>query len=301
MNIRFLESFLWVSRLKSFRAAAEKLNVSQATISSRIATLEDELQCRLFDRDRNEVVLSALGHVLLPKAVKVLEAETDLKNALSQSDAPTGRVRIGIIESIVHTWLSDFLTEISRAFPKLEIELTAEPTSGLLSLFNKGGLDLILQTDPVLDESVVNTPLTPLTLGWACRSEHPLADGRVTLDMITQNQIVTFQRGSHPHLAILTMLEEASLNHRQIHCVTSLAAISLFVRNGWGVASMPIVHFESNPLNQGLSVIDTDAVPPPLELVASWYRENSHSGIQKLVDIAKAVSSLYEGQVQPAD
>lgn len=166
MNIRFLESYVWVSRLKSFRAAAEKLNVSQATISSRISTLEAELQCRLFDRDRNEVVLSQQGVHLLPKALKVLEAEAELKESLLLAEEPTGRVRIGVIESIVHTWLSPFLTKVAETFPKLEIELTAEPSVSLHSQFVKGGLDIIIQTDPVLEESVVNTPMNPLKLGW---------------------------------------------------------------------------------------------------------------------------------------
>lgn len=290
MNIRFLESFVWVSRLKSFRAAAEKLNVSQAAISSRIATLEDELQCRLFDRDRNEVTLSQHGILLLPKAIKVLEAEADLKESLVQSEEPVGRVRIGVIESIVHTWLSDFLTEISNTFPKLEIELTAEPTPSLHAQLARGGLDLILQIEPVLDESVINTPLDPLQLGWVCRDEHPLAQGMVTLEQIAEHQVITFSRQSRPHLAILTMFEEAKITHRQIHCVTSLAAISLFARNGWGVATVPLLEFEGNPVNQGLSIIQTEAVPPPLELVASWHRESSNSAVQALVDIAKSVS-----------
>ncbi len=40
MNVRFLEAFVWVARLGSFRAAADKLHTTQAGISSRIATLE---------------------------------------------------------------------------------------------------------------------------------------------------------------------------------------------------------------------------------------------------------------------
>lgn len=43
MNLRFLETFVWVARLKSFRLTAEKLFSTQASISSRIAALEDEL------------------------------------------------------------------------------------------------------------------------------------------------------------------------------------------------------------------------------------------------------------------
>ncbi len=42
MNLRFLEAFVWVARLGSFKAAADKLHTTQAAISARIATLEDQ-------------------------------------------------------------------------------------------------------------------------------------------------------------------------------------------------------------------------------------------------------------------
>ncbi len=51
MNLRFIETFLWVARLGSFSAAAEKLNTTQASISNRIATLEAELGVKLFVRE----------------------------------------------------------------------------------------------------------------------------------------------------------------------------------------------------------------------------------------------------------
>ena len=43
MNLRFLETFVWVARLKSFRLTAEKLFTTQASVSSRIAALEADL------------------------------------------------------------------------------------------------------------------------------------------------------------------------------------------------------------------------------------------------------------------
>ncbi|MCQ1775590.1 LysR family transcriptional regulator, partial [Neorhizobium galegae] len=51
MNLKFLETFVWVAKLKSFRLTAEKLFTTQASISSRIAVLESELGVKLFLRD----------------------------------------------------------------------------------------------------------------------------------------------------------------------------------------------------------------------------------------------------------
>lgn len=246
MNNRFLEAFVWVARLKSFRAAAKKLNVSQATISSRISTLESDFQCRLFDREHNGVTLSMSGSLLLEKAQSVLDAEFTLKQTLSLATEPLGRIRIGVVESIVHTWLGVFLSQFTQAYPKVEIELTAEPTLHLHALFAKGSLDIILQTDPFLDEAVVNTDLSSLELGWVCRTDSALKDREVSLLEIAKNPVITFTRGSKPHLDVLSLFENAGLKPVQIHCVTSIAAITVLVRDGMGIATVPIMELKSS-------------------------------------------------------
>lgn len=52
MNLRFLQAFVWVARLRSFKAAADRLHTTQAGISGRVATLEEQFGVRLFERDR---------------------------------------------------------------------------------------------------------------------------------------------------------------------------------------------------------------------------------------------------------
>ena len=65
MNLRFIETFVWVARLRSFTAAAEKLNATQAAISTRIATLEEDFGVKLFERDKRTVTLTHSGEELL--------------------------------------------------------------------------------------------------------------------------------------------------------------------------------------------------------------------------------------------
>ena len=61
MNIRFLETFVWLAQLKHFRLTAEKLHTTQSAVSSRIATLEQDFGVRLFDRIAREVALTLLS------------------------------------------------------------------------------------------------------------------------------------------------------------------------------------------------------------------------------------------------
>ena len=82
MNLKFLETFVWVARLKSFRLTADKLFTTQASISSRIAVLEGELGVKLFLRDSRGVSLTPEGLKVLDYAehlgVHAVQAITDL-------------------------------------------------------------------------------------------------------------------------------------------------------------------------------------------------------------------------------
>ena len=68
MNLKFLETFIWVAKLRSFSLAAEKLHSTQAAISSRISVLEQELGAKLFKREPKGVTLTREGErVLRPR------------------------------------------------------------------------------------------------------------------------------------------------------------------------------------------------------------------------------------------
>jgi len=60
MNLRFIEAFVWVARLHSFTAVAEKLFTTQAAISARIATLEEDFGVKLFNaRSRSRILVKS--------------------------------------------------------------------------------------------------------------------------------------------------------------------------------------------------------------------------------------------------
>ena len=105
MNLRFIEAFVWVARLRSFTAAAEKLYTTQAAISARIATLEDEFGVKLFERDKRTVALTHSGEELLEYAEQLLGISARMVEAVSDRATYEGFVAVGVIEAVVHTWL----------------------------------------------------------------------------------------------------------------------------------------------------------------------------------------------------
>src|SRR6185436_11197980 len=114
MTIDELEAFVTVARTSNIGAAAKRLGVPQATLSDRLRHLEDRLG-RLFQRRSRPpwVTLTELGARLLPDAIEAVDAATRLSDPRT---VPLRRpaVRIGVNQSVEHTWLFEWLARLRR-------------------------------------------------------------------------------------------------------------------------------------------------------------------------------------------
>lgn len=86
MNLRFIETFLWVARLGRFRAAVDRLNTTQAAISNRIASLEGELGQELFERMLGAVRLSAVGQRAIQPAEDLMRSAMEFRVAVGRPE-----------------------------------------------------------------------------------------------------------------------------------------------------------------------------------------------------------------------
>ena len=105
MNLRFVEAFYWVASLKSISRAAEKLYLTQSAMSSRISTLEEELGVLLLDRGDKQFKLTASGARFLVYADKLLALQREVKAEMGSTQQMAVSMRIGAIESVLHSWL----------------------------------------------------------------------------------------------------------------------------------------------------------------------------------------------------
>ena len=101
MNTRFLETFVTLAQLESFRATARVLHATPATISLRIRSLEDELKTELVDRSTTSFRLTPSGQNLLGPAKNVVNATRTLREAAGQEIVVGGKLRLGVIETVV--------------------------------------------------------------------------------------------------------------------------------------------------------------------------------------------------------
>src|SRR5699024_340701 len=134
--------FIAVSSEESFTRAARRLGVSQSAASSQIRQLEATVGRTLLSRDTHSVELTPAGERLLSYAQQI-SAMMD-EAILSARDLPhRERVRSGVSADFAFTHLPDFLEQLRRELPHLEVVLSVELSATLHRRLRAAGLDII--------------------------------------------------------------------------------------------------------------------------------------------------------------
>lgn len=132
-----LNAFSAVATEKSFRKAADKLDVSRSSLSHSISSLENLLGVRLFHRSTRSVTLTDAGLKLVDRLSPIMQnLMAALDEVAGNSTAPTGTLRINANESGARVLLENILPRFIRLYPDINIELV---TNGqLIDIFEQG-------------------------------------------------------------------------------------------------------------------------------------------------------------------
>lgn len=285
MNLRFVEAYYWVVSLKSVSRAAEKLSITQSAMSSRIAALEDELGVLLLDRRDKQFRLTVAGLRFFNHAQKLLALQRDIKREMRAGGKETAvSLRIGAIESVLHSWLIEWVQHMRKSNATFELELTVETTPVLIDQVRRGALDLVFCALPSVGEGLRSRALPPMEMVFVGNQHQHLAE-RYTLGELAQFDLLTFQRGSHPHSSLVDVCRKAGVELQRLHNISSISAMVQLVEGGLGVATLPLAAVQGLT-QRTLKVLRCSTPLPPLPVHAS-YREDPTSGdAQDVVEAA---------------
>lgn len=287
MNLRFVEAFVWVARLQSISRTAEKLFLTQSAVSSRIASLEEELGVPLIDRRDRVFRLTNAGSRFLEYAEHFLTLQLDLKRELGAPEHLPVSLRIGGVESVLHTWLTPLLKSLKARYSTIEFDLNVEMTHVLNEQIRRGGLDLVFSAAPAEGTGIINESLTPMEMilvGPAAMSEMT----ELSIESLSGMELMTFQRGSQPHLALLEALRNVGLPNKRVHNISSISALVKLVESGFGLATLPRTAAETLRKGHDIALLQSELKLMPLPLYANYW---SNLGIPV---VENAISSALE-------
>lgn len=283
MNLRFVEAFYWVVTLKSVTRAAEKLHLTQSAMSSRVAALEQELGTLLLDRRDKQFRVTVPGMRFYAHAEKLLALQREIKAEMGGGAAQPVTLRVGAIESVVHSWLIDWVRETRQRHPTLALELTVETSPVLVDQLQRGTLDLVLAVTPAVGHEVRSQVLPVMEMVFTGHAEQH-RKRRYTLAEIACFELMTFQRGSQPHLGLLDLLRRSSVEAQRVHSISSISAMAQLVEDGLGLATLPKAVVQRLARRMPLKALAVDAVLPPLPIHLSWRDDPGSVPQRTLVD-----------------
>lgn len=157
-----LRLFAAVAEELSFRGAARRLGVPVATVSRRVADLEQAIGVRLLQRTSREVGLTADGARLVERAAPALEElRVAVEGALEDDDAPAGKLRVTAPVMTGGQRIAPALFEFAKAYPRVRLELVL--TNAIVAMIDEG-FDLAFRAGPIADPELVARKLWALPL-----------------------------------------------------------------------------------------------------------------------------------------
>lgn len=177
MDIPGYKAFLTVAEHGSFSKAADYLYITQPAISKRVATLEQQLGSKLFDRIGRKVFLNEAGRALLPIAQRIiLDVKESQKVIDNLSGEISGQFPLVTSHHIGLRRLPDILKSFTKQHPKVRLDMAFMDSENACQQIENGYFELGVVTLPLIKPK--NLKLTPLwndPLGIAISLDHPLA------------------------------------------------------------------------------------------------------------------------------
>lgn len=299
MNLRFLETFVWVARLKSFSLTAEKLCTTQAAISHRIATLERELGVRLFQRDTREVRLTPKGIDALAHAEQIVRLATTFRQRMSDPKVLSGTLRIGVIGTIAYTWLPALIDRMSQDYVDVVLELSEYTSIDIANDLNANRVDLGLLMGPVEGPGMVTLDLCTYACVWVAAPSLGVPASPLEIADLARYPILSFPRGSKPHQAMMGYFHRPGINDARLH-TASLATLIRLASDGVGIAALPAAIIRREIADGTLQVLNVLQPFPPLSLHACYLETEDRPLPALIAAMAREVADAYCRTLDPA-
>ena len=262
MDFKQLESFVTIAKVKSFSKAAEKLFLTQPTISNHIHNLEKELGTALFNRTNKNITLTNAGEILFKYAVSILNKRD---HAFFSLNAYKGRIE-GILEIASSSipeqyYLTDVMCAFSAQYPDVKYNLMKYDTKKVIDKLNLGEIDFGIvgakKDTPQLDYIDIMDDEIVLVAPSASFEKIP----SIQLSSLADTPLIMREEGSGTRTVVEAALKQAGLGTTELNVVAEIEStetIKRLVSKGLGLSFISKKAVEDEIDNGQMKILKVD-------------------------------------------
>lgn len=290
MNLKNLEAFYWVVTLNSFNKAATKLQTTQPAVSQKITSLENDLGFKVLDRSFRQLKPTHKGMTLFKYAEKFMRLETDLVAELTENQHLTGTIRLGVSETIVYTWLVEYIERVQKEFPKVSVEIVVDLTPNLQEGVRTGDLDMAFLLGPTLAFECVEQALCDFELSFLAAPSFKGGVGQMSFKALMSHTILTYPKITYPYKELKAKMKEQALDEPLSITSYSLATLLRLAEQGLGIAVVPTLTALKEITDGRLEILNTPIQLKTFHFTSIYMQGNDAALKEKLTDVAVTVS-----------
>lgn len=288
MDTQLLEAFLAVAKAGSFSDAAEKIHLTQPAVSKRIALLEEQLNCRLFDRIARSVTLTEAGEALLPRANHILQEIADTAQAINDlSGDISGRLRLAISHHIGLHRLPPMLKQFAQSCPDVTIDVDFMDSEKAYEGILQGRFEVaVITLAPEAHPKIEANTIWPDPLVFMVSEDHPLLSTReqskkqpqqnTSLNDLRNHPAILPGLGTYTGRMTRVLFEQHNVPLPPTMTTNYLETIKMMVSIGLGWSLLP-----ESMLESGIKAVAIPGIQIQRELGYIHHREKSLSNAAK--------------------
>lgn len=241
-HLEYYKVFYYAAKYGRLTTAAERLNLTQPTVTSAIQKLEEQLQCSLFLRTRRGVSLTSEGKALWnrlePAFQLLLTAEQELEDMRTLNG---GSLSIASTEMSFNTYVLPVLARFSEDYPNVKVKFRNALTDSILDMLRNGEIDLaILHTPFEIDKHMQMQQIGEIEECFVAGPHYAFLAGKVcTLDKLQMYPFISVPEGSNTKAFARDIFSEHGLSYEPDIEVTTIELVIQAVKHNLGIAMLP--------------------------------------------------------------
>lgn len=254
MTLRVLKIFIAVAEELNMHRAAERLYISQPSVSQAIADLEKEYHVKLFERISQRLYLTDTAKELLTYAYRVVRAYEEMENMLL-SKGQLKQIRIGTSVSVGTCLLYELLDQMQQQHPEVEVSVVVNNTGYIEQLLLESQIDVGIVEGKIVAHDLQCFDVCEDELILVSSPTHPLAHMICTMDELQGEIFISREKGSFDRNQFEKYLKDHQITIQKRWICSNTEAIKNAVIRGYGIAILSRMVVQTELLQGILSEI----------------------------------------------